>query len=60
MNVAAKKVYKYKNRVQAVVTGLVLSGIEADAKRTGESKSEIAARILADHYKKQKQSTQPG
>lgn len=57
MNVASKKVYKYDNRVQAVVKGVAKAGIAADAARTGESKSKIAARILENHYKAQQKKT---
>lgn len=56
MNAASKKVYKYNNRVQAVVKGVAKAGIAADAARTGESKSKIAARILENHYKAKQQN----
>lgn len=46
-----KKTYRYNNRVQAVVKPFVLTGIKAEAKITGASRSEIAARILEDYYK---------
>jgi len=54
MNETAKKVYKYDNRVQAVVKPFVITAIKVEAKQTGESESSIAARILENHYIAQK------